>query len=140
LKICPRVPKLRYDFGGVGEVFKGYSADMFAGKSPLTLMGGRATVKRAQTVSEDPHWRERTFFYVDKSNACDVEKVKTEPEEVEVKEFKEDNKALVPSRLRLDHSMLVLLKLIIFKGMIWTTSGSVVWRFFFSRAFDFEFI
>jgi hypothetical protein len=28
--------------------------------------------------------------YVDKSNACDVEKVKTEPEEVEDKEFKED--------------------------------------------------
>jgi hypothetical protein len=43
-------------------------------------------------------------FYVDKSNACDVEKVKTEPEEVE--EFKEDKKALVPSRLRLDHAML----------------------------------
>ena len=35
-----------------------------------------------------------------------IEKVKTEPEEVEVKEFKEDKKALVPSRLRLDHSML----------------------------------
>jgi hypothetical protein len=46
------------------------------------------------------------FFYVDKSNACDVEKVKTEPEEVEDKEFKEDKKALVPSRLCLDHSML----------------------------------
>jgi hypothetical protein len=44
-------------------------------------------------------------FYVDKSNACDVEKVKTEPEEVEDKEFKEDKKALVPSHVRLDHSM-----------------------------------
>ena len=29
--------------------------------------------------------------------------VKTEPEEVEDKESKEDKKALVPSRLRLDH-------------------------------------
>jgi hypothetical protein len=44
------------------------------------------------------------FFYVDKFNACDVEKVKTEHVEVEDKEFKEDKKALVPSRL--DHSML----------------------------------
>jgi hypothetical protein len=34
------------------------------------------------------------FFYVDKSNACDVEKVKTEPEEVEDKEFKEDKKSI----------------------------------------------
>jgi hypothetical protein len=32
-----------------------------------------------------------------------IQKVKTEPEEVEDKEFKE---ALVPSRLRVDHSML----------------------------------
>jgi hypothetical protein len=46
------------------------------------------------------------FFYVDKSNHCDVEKIKTEPEEVEEKEFKEDKKALDPSRLRIDHSML----------------------------------
>ena len=46
------------------------------------------------------------FFYVDKSNACDVEKVKTEPEESEDTEFKEDKHVLVPSRLRLDHSML----------------------------------
>jgi hypothetical protein len=46
------------------------------------------------------------FFYVDKSNAYDVENVKTEPGEVEDKEFKEDKKALVPSPLRLDHSML----------------------------------
>jgi hypothetical protein len=46
------------------------------------------------------------FFYVDKSNDCDVEKVKTEAEEVEDKEFKEDKKAFVPSHIRLDHSML----------------------------------
>jgi hypothetical protein len=46
------------------------------------------------------------FFYVDKSNACDVEQVKTESEEVKDKEFKEDKKALAPSRLRLDPSML----------------------------------
>jgi hypothetical protein len=44
------------------------------------------------------------FFFV--SNARDAEKVKTELEEVEDKEFKEDKKALVPSCLRLDHSML----------------------------------
>ena len=44
------------------------------------------------------------MFYL--SNARDVEKVKTELEEVEDKVFKEDKKALVPSRLRLDHSML----------------------------------
>jgi hypothetical protein len=42
------------------------------------------------------------FLYVDKSNACDVEKVKTTPEEVEDKEFKEDKKALDPSLLRLE--------------------------------------
>jgi hypothetical protein len=71
------------------------------------------------------------LFYVDKSNACDVEQVITEPKEVEDKEFKEDKKALVPSHLRLhlDHSML---KLIIFKDNIWTKSGSVVRRCFFS--------
>ena len=46
------------------------------------------------------------FFYVDKSNTCDVERVKTESEEVEDKEFKEDKKALFPSRLCLDNSML----------------------------------
>ena len=40
------------------------------------------------------------------ANACDVEKIKTEPEEVEDEEFKEDKKALVPSRLRLDNTML----------------------------------
>jgi hypothetical protein len=44
-------------------------------------------------------------FLVDKSNACDFENVKTEPEEVEDKEFEEDKKALVPSHLCLDHSM-----------------------------------
>jgi hypothetical protein len=32
--------------------------------------------------------------------------LKTEPKEVEDKEFKEDKQKLVPSRLRLDHSML----------------------------------
>jgi hypothetical protein len=31
-------------------------------------------------------------FQVDKSNDCDVENVKTEPEEFEDKEFKEDKK------------------------------------------------
>ena len=46
------------------------------------------------------------FFYVETFNTCNVEKVKTEPEEVEDKEFNEDKKALVPSCLRLDHLML----------------------------------
>ena len=31
-----------YDFGGVGEVFEGDSADMCTGKFPLVSMGGRA--------------------------------------------------------------------------------------------------
>jgi hypothetical protein len=61
------------------------------------------------------------FVVVDKYSACDVEKVETEPEEVEDKEFKEDN------------------------WLHWcvckcTKSGSFEWRFFFfSRAFDFDF-
>jgi hypothetical protein len=66
--------------------------------------------------------RLQTCFFL--SNACDVEKVKTELEEVEDKEFKEDKKALVPSRLRLDHSMLYCPPSNIFEGKIWTKSGS----------------
>jgi hypothetical protein len=46
---------------GLMEVFEGDSADMCAGKLPLVSMGGRANVKRAQTVSEDHHRRERKF-------------------------------------------------------------------------------
>jgi hypothetical protein len=66
------------------------------------------------------------FFYVDKSNAFDVEKVKTEPEEVEDKEFKEDKKALVPSRFALFiQCFIVLLKLIIFKGNIYIASSEL---------------
>jgi hypothetical protein len=42
---------------------------------------------------------------VDKSNACDIEKVKIQAEEFEDEEFKEDKQELVPC-LRLDHSML----------------------------------
>jgi hypothetical protein len=69
------------------------------------------------------------FFYVDKSNACDVETVKTDPEEVEDKEFKEDKKALFPLAFALTiECFIVLLKLI--KGNIWTKSGSVVLSFF----------
>ena len=47
---------------GLGEMFEGDSADTCARKFPLMLMGGRATVQRAQTVSEDPHRRERIFL------------------------------------------------------------------------------
>ena len=39
---------------GFGEMFEGDSADMCAGKFPVMLMGDERTVKRAQTVSEDP--------------------------------------------------------------------------------------
>ena len=38
-------------------------------------------------------------FKSKKSNACDVKKVKTEPEEFEDEEFKEDKKELAPSPL-----------------------------------------
>jgi hypothetical protein len=44
------------------------------------------------------------FFML--TNPMPVEKVKTDPAEVADKEFKEDKKAFLPSRLRLDHSML----------------------------------
>ena len=47
---------------GLGEMFGGDSADTCAGKFPLMLMGDERTVKRAQTVSEDPHRRERKFL------------------------------------------------------------------------------
>ena len=46
---------------GLGEVFKGDSADMCAGQCSL-VMGVERTVKRAQTVSEDPHRRERKLL------------------------------------------------------------------------------
>jgi hypothetical protein len=48
---------------GLGEVFKGESADTHAGKFPLVLMGDERTVKRAQTVSEDPHRREQNLYF-----------------------------------------------------------------------------
>jgi hypothetical protein len=44
---------------GLGE-----SADTCTGKFPLVSMGDERTVKRAQTVSEDPHRRERKFVYI----------------------------------------------------------------------------
>ena len=47
---------------GLGEMFEGDSSDMCAGQFPLMLMGDEQTVKRAQTVSEDPHRRERKFM------------------------------------------------------------------------------
>ena len=45
----------------LGEMFEGDSGDMCAGKFPLTSMGDERTAKRAQTVSEEPHRRERKF-------------------------------------------------------------------------------
>ena len=44
---------------GLGEVLKGDSADKCAGKFLLDV--DERTVKRAQTVSEDPHRCERKF-------------------------------------------------------------------------------
>ena len=43
-------------------MFECDSADTCAGKFPLVSMGDERTVKRAQTVSEDPHRRERKFW------------------------------------------------------------------------------
>ena len=48
----------------LGEMFEGESADTCARKFPLMLMGGRANgpaCADGQTVSEDPHRRERKF-------------------------------------------------------------------------------
>ena len=47
---------------GLGEMFEGDSADTCARKFPLMLMGDERTVQRAQTVSEDPHRRERNLY------------------------------------------------------------------------------
>ena len=42
---------------GLGEMFEGASADMFAGKFPLMLMGDRAE----GLACADPHRHERKF-------------------------------------------------------------------------------
>ena len=42
---------------GLGEMFEGDSADMFAGKFPLVSMGVERTVSRAQTREGGPHRR-----------------------------------------------------------------------------------
>ena len=47
---------------GLGEVFKGDSADMCAGKYPLVSMGGRADRQACADGDDDPHRRERNFF------------------------------------------------------------------------------
>jgi hypothetical protein len=44
------------------EMFEGDSADTSSIKFPLMLMGEERTVKRAQTVSEDPHQHEQKFL------------------------------------------------------------------------------
>jgi hypothetical protein len=54
---------------GLGEVFKDDSADMCAGKFPLVSMGDERTVKRAQTLCEDPHQRERKFSLLSLSSS-----------------------------------------------------------------------
>ena len=48
---------------GLGETFEGDSADTCAGKFPFMSMGGRANVKRAQPVSEDPHRQAEIFMW-----------------------------------------------------------------------------
>jgi hypothetical protein len=48
---------------GLGEVFKGDSADTCGGKFPLLSMGGRVNGQACEvTVREDPHRRERKFL------------------------------------------------------------------------------
>jgi hypothetical protein len=47
---------------GLGEVFKGDSADTRPEKFRSCRWGDEQTVKRAQMVSEDPHRRERNFL------------------------------------------------------------------------------
>jgi hypothetical protein len=46
---------------GLGEMFLGDSAEMCGGNFLLMSMGGRVTVKRAQTVSKDTNRHERIF-------------------------------------------------------------------------------
>ena len=46
---------------GLGDMFEGDSADMCAGNVCSFQWGDERTVKRAQTVSEDHHRRERNF-------------------------------------------------------------------------------
>ena len=45
----------------LGEMFEGNFADTCSEKISLMLMGDEKTVKRAQTVSEDPHQHEQIF-------------------------------------------------------------------------------
>jgi hypothetical protein len=47
---------------GLGELFKGDSAEMCAGKFSLVSMGGQRMVKRAHMVSANPHRRKRNSF------------------------------------------------------------------------------
>jgi hypothetical protein len=55
LKSCPRVPKLKILLlRGLGEVFKGDSVDMWAGKFPLVLMGGRANGQACTKGEQGP--------------------------------------------------------------------------------------
>ena len=46
---------------GLGEMFEGDSANTSTEKFPLMSMRDERMVKRAQTVSEDPHQREWKF-------------------------------------------------------------------------------
>ena len=46
------------------EMFKGVSAERAPENFRSCRWGDERTVKRAQTVSEDPHRRERKFFFL----------------------------------------------------------------------------
>ena len=49
---------------GLGEVFKGDSADMCAGKFLLVSMGGRADCQACADGERGPPWRERKFLHL----------------------------------------------------------------------------
>ena len=59
LKSCPRVPRTSER---LGEMFKGGSADTYAGKFLHVSMGGQSDTSNMQRGSGDPHWRERKFL------------------------------------------------------------------------------
>ena len=47
---------------GLGEMFEGDSADMYAEKFPLMLMGGRANGQACADGERGPPWREQKFL------------------------------------------------------------------------------
>jgi hypothetical protein len=56
---------------GLGEVFKGYSADMYAGKFLLVLMGGRANGQACANGEQGPP-SARAEIYINNINQGQV--------------------------------------------------------------------